>query len=127
MCRRFDAHFTNGTAVYATNFRPPSTLSGACRCNVTLSLSLSFSASIPGEGAHSTFPGHELIQLADVIIIIPPFHAISCLSCSFTIQTFKVLFSAQSKLHLAAIQLDVLPLQHMPVNDVRNWFLCPFE
>lgn len=83
MCRRFDAHFTNGTTVYAANFRPSLHSIHTLRVRVVvrhpLSFSFSLAASIPG-GAHSTFPGPELIQLADVIIIIPPFHAISCLS-----------------------------------------------
>lgn len=76
MCRRFDAHFTIGSSLRG-QFQSPAPQSTPRVCLSPTSLP---SVSTP-EDIHSTFSASELIQLADVIIIIPAFHTISRLSC----------------------------------------------
>lgn len=77
MCRRFDAHFTNGSSLRGQfqSLAPQSTPPDSC-------LSYSYpSVPTPEDIRLNLFSASELIQLADVIIIIPAFHAISRLSC----------------------------------------------
>jgi len=75
-CVVASTHILRMVVVYAANFSPP------LRNRRPECVSLLHLPSVPTpEDIHSTFSASKLIQLADVIIIIPAFHAISRLSC----------------------------------------------